>query len=124
VGREGSDCAFDRIDGADANHAYQTAVDLVEDLEHATDELEAQMRNERKWSTLIGTAGLGAGSVALAVTQGPWGFASQFLGAATGLASYVGNMQARKREAAFAFVMARRRLARRTRHNLRAAARG
>jgi hypothetical protein len=62
--------------------------------------------------------------VALAVTQAPWGFASQFVGAATGLASYVGNMQARKRQAAFAFVTARRPLAWRTRHNLRAAARG
>lgn len=113
---------FRRVDANDAAHAYETAVDLVEDLEHATDELEAQIRNDRKWSAVIGSAGLGSGSVALAATQGPWGLASQFLGAAAGVASYVGKVKERKRQAAFAFVMARRRLARRERRASRSAA--
>lgn len=111
--------AFRHVDGSDPDRAYNAAVDLVEDLEAATVELEAEIRRKRAWNLLL-PGGVSSGSVALAAATGSWGFASALLGAAAGIAGYGEHVQGRRRNAAFAFVLARRRLGRPTRGRVKA----
>src|SRR5690349_13632137 len=97
--------AFASVEGA---RGYAAAADLVADLEQATATLERQIRRERAWTLLV-PAGAAAGSAAIAAASGDaWAVAGSLVGS-VGLAQYVNSFNARRGNAAFAFVLARRR---------------
>ena len=96
--------AFRFVEG---DQAYEAAVGFVDDLNEATAALERQIRRERSW-TLVLPAGALAGSAAIAVSGGAAAVAGALVGG-LGLAQYLNSVKARRTNAAFAFVLAKRR---------------